>query len=119
MALLFLLCSCCPPRHLVEVNNAVNAHPYIEGQWQCIDYVNAKADLLMAEGMSPEKLAVVYGTVYGEQHVVLRVRDGMQLWYLDNVNKEVDQEPSVTIIQTFEEGEWRKLKLTTAGTRRR
>lgn len=103
-----VLCACTPPVQLEAVNAAANAHPYVAGRYECVQYVEEKAARLLAEGFDPSNLAIVYGTWHQQEHVILRVRWWGHLWYLDNIDPHVRDEPGIIIIHVFERTKFRE-----------
>lgn len=78
LIILLMLCGC--TNTLREVNDKVNAHPYIKDVYNCRNYATDKYEALVKLGYHDEKMQFIITSFHGQPHVVLNV-DG---WILDN-----------------------------------
>lgn len=87
---------------LRATNQQVNAHSYDPGNYICKHYVEDKIERLHAAGIPYRAMRVVYGITYEEeQHVILRVDYGGEIYFLDNRTDRIDAKPHIAIAMTF------------------
>ncbi len=75
--LILLLLSGCADK-LTQVNQSINAEPYIAGKHDCRNFAEEKYHALVKDGYKPEQMRFVITDVNKQPHVVLNV-DGVIL----------------------------------------
>ena len=97
LALLLLVCAC-TPEPIDSINVGVNKHPYIVGEYDCVQFVDDKYHALLNAGIPDEDMTVLYGwTPDNKQHVELRVIYKGGIYILDNRFNAANASPNIAV----------------------